>query len=56
MWLAATFETDTRGQFLDLWAYMTNGKRNWPFSDWYLAVRLKEIATIQSLRNVMAMS
>ncbi|KAJ5599055.1 hypothetical protein N7450_000122 [Penicillium hetheringtonii] len=37
MWLAATFETNTRNEFVDdLWAYMTNGKHNWPFSDRYI--------------------
>ena len=38
MWLAGTFDTDTRDQFVDdLWAYMTNGKHNWPFSDRYIS-------------------
>lgn len=38
MWLAATLDKSTRDQFVDdLWAYMTNGKHNWPFSDRYIA-------------------
>ncbi|CAG7953379.1 unnamed protein product [Penicillium olsonii] len=38
MWLAGTFETSTRDEFVeDLWAFMTNGKHNWPFSDRYVA-------------------
>ena len=38
MWLAATLDRSTRDQFVDdLWAYMTNGKHNWPFSDRYIA-------------------
>ncbi|KAJ5753360.1 uncharacterized protein N7511_007513 [Penicillium nucicola] len=38
MWLAATFDTSTRDEFVnDLWAFMTNGKHNWPFSDRYVA-------------------
>lgn len=38
MWLAATFETNTRDEFVDdLWAFMTNGKHNWPFSDRYVS-------------------
>lgn len=38
MWLAATFETDTRDEFVeDLWAFMTNGRHNWPFSDRYVS-------------------
>ncbi|KAJ5933262.1 hypothetical protein N7516_007751 [Penicillium verrucosum] len=38
MWLAGTFETSTRDEFVDdLWSFMTNGKHNWPFSDRYVA-------------------
>jgi hypothetical protein len=38
MWLAGTFEKRTRNEFVeDLWAFMTNGKHNWPFSDRYVA-------------------
>lgn len=38
MWLAGTFEASTRDEFVeDLWAFMTNGKHNWPFSDRYVA-------------------
>ncbi|KAJ5113163.1 hypothetical protein N7456_001697 [Penicillium angulare] len=38
MWLASTFDKETKGQFVDdLWAFMTNGKHNWPFSDRYVA-------------------
>lgn len=38
MWLAGTFETSTRDQFVnDLWAFMTNGKHHWPFSDRYIS-------------------
>ncbi|KAJ5342586.1 hypothetical protein N7541_011710 [Penicillium brevicompactum] len=38
MWLAGTFERSTRDEFVeDLWAFMTNGKHNWPFSDRYVA-------------------
>jgi hypothetical protein len=38
MWLAGTFDTSTRDGFVDdLWAFMTNGKHNWPFSDRYVA-------------------
>ena len=38
MWLAGTFDKNTRDQFVDdLWAYMTNGKHNWPFSDRYVS-------------------
>jgi hypothetical protein len=38
MWLAATFEKNTRDEFVDdLWAFMTNGKHNWPFSDRYVS-------------------
>ncbi|KAJ5994562.1 hypothetical protein N7451_010286 [Penicillium sp. IBT 35674x] len=38
MWLAGTFDEDTRDEFVDdLWAFMTNGKHNWPFSDRYVA-------------------
>ncbi|KAL4806398.1 hypothetical protein BDV18DRAFT_152350 [Aspergillus unguis] len=35
MWLAGTFDdSTTRSQFVDdLWAFMSNGKHNWPFSD-----------------------
>ncbi|KAJ5925020.1 hypothetical protein N7454_007659 [Penicillium verhagenii] len=38
MWLAGTFDDDTRDEFVDdLWAFMTNGKHHWPFSDRYIA-------------------
>ncbi|KAJ6125755.1 hypothetical protein N7523_003375 [Penicillium sp. IBT 18751x] len=38
MWLAGTFDTTTRDEFVDdLWAFMTNGKHNWPFSDRYVS-------------------
>lgn len=38
MWLAGTLETSTRDEFVDdLWAFMTNGKHNWPFSDRYIS-------------------
>lgn len=38
MWLAGTFETSTRDEFVDdLWSFMTNGKHTWPFSDRYVA-------------------
>lgn len=38
MWLAATFEADTRDEFVeDLWAFMTNGQHHWPFSDRYVS-------------------
>ncbi|KAJ5739058.1 hypothetical protein N7533_011842 [Penicillium manginii] len=38
MWLAATFEKNTRDELVDdLWAFMTNGKHNWPFSDRYVS-------------------
>lgn len=38
MWLAGTFDPSTRDEFVDdLWAYMTNGKHNWPFSDRYVS-------------------
>ncbi|KAJ5363485.1 uncharacterized protein N7496_009198 [Penicillium cataractarum] len=38
MWLAGTFEISTRDEFVDdLWAFMTNGKHNWPFSDRYVS-------------------
>jgi hypothetical protein len=38
MWLAGTFEKSTRDEFVeDLWAFMANGKHNWPFSDRYVA-------------------
>lgn len=38
MWLAATFEADTRDEFVeDLWAFMTNGRHHWPFSDRYVS-------------------
>ncbi|KAL4786803.1 hypothetical protein BJX76DRAFT_346006 [Aspergillus varians] len=40
MWLAGTFDnnTTTRREFVDdLWAFMSNGKHNWPFSDRYVA-------------------
>lgn len=38
MWLAGTLDRCTRDQFVDdLWAYMTNGQHNWPFSDRYIS-------------------
>lgn len=38
MWLAATFDSAARDEFVnDLWAFMTNGKHTWPFSDRYVA-------------------
>lgn len=38
MWLAGTLDNSTRSEFVDdLWAFMTNGKHNWPFSDRYIA-------------------
>ncbi|KAF7714464.1 Uncharacterized protein PECH_004944 [Penicillium ucsense] len=38
MWLAGTFEPNTRDEFVDdLWAFMTNGKHHWPFSDRYIS-------------------
>ncbi|KAJ9315694.1 hypothetical protein DTO271D3_3950 [Paecilomyces variotii] len=38
MWLAGTFGTTTRDQFVDdLWAFMTNGLNAWPFSDRYIS-------------------
>ena len=38
MWLAATFETGMQAEFVDdLWAFMTSGTNNWPFSDRYVA-------------------
>lgn len=38
MWLAGTFDSTTRDEFVDdLWAFMSNGKHNWPFSDRYVA-------------------
>lgn len=38
MWTAGTLDTNTRDQFVDdLWAFMTNGQHNWPFSDRYVA-------------------
>lgn len=41
MWLAGTFEASTRDEFVDdLWAFMTNGKHNWPFSDRYVSTSL----------------
>lgn len=42
MWLAGTLDTSTRDEFIDdLWAFMTNGKHNWPFSDRYVATSAK---------------
>ncbi|GES64383.1 DUF1793-domain-containing protein [Aspergillus terreus] len=43
MWLAGTFtDTSTRDEFVDdLWAFMTNGKHNWPFSDRYVSTSAK---------------
>lgn len=38
MWTAGTLNSSTRGEFVDdLWAFMTNGQHNWPFSDRYVA-------------------
>lgn len=38
MWLAGTLNVSTRDEFVDdLWAFMTNGQHNWPFSDRYVA-------------------
>lgn len=38
MWLAGILDRRTRDQFVDdLWAYMTNGQHNWPFSDRYIS-------------------
>ncbi|KAA8644548.1 hypothetical protein EYZ11_006879 [Aspergillus tanneri] len=34
-WLAGTFDTNTRGEFVnDLWAFMGNGKYNWPLNQY----------------------
>ncbi|KAL4927013.1 putative glutaminase [Aspergillus undulatus] len=43
MWLAGTFDdTNTRSEFIDdLWAFMSNGKHGWPFSDRYVATSAK---------------
>jgi hypothetical protein len=43
MWLAGTLDDmDTRREFIDdLWAFMSNGKHNWPFSDRYIATSAK---------------
>ncbi|KAI9039979.1 putative glutaminase [Aspergillus affinis] len=42
MWLAGTLDTNTRNEFVDdLWAFMTNGEHNWPFSDRYVATSAK---------------
>lgn len=42
MWLASTFSQDTRDEFVDdLWAFMTNGKHTWPFSDRYVSTSAK---------------
>ncbi|KAI9373567.1 hypothetical protein BJX61DRAFT_502210 [Aspergillus egyptiacus] len=42
MWLAGTFDMTTRLEFIDdLWAFMSNGKHNWPFSDRYVATSAK---------------
>ncbi|EAW06608.1 putative glutaminase [Aspergillus clavatus NRRL 1] len=42
MWLSGTFNDSTRDEFVDdLWAFMTNGKHNWPFSDRYVATSAK---------------
>ncbi|GIJ91922.1 hypothetical protein Asppvi_010897 [Aspergillus pseudoviridinutans] len=42
MWLAGTLDNSTRSEFVDdLWAFMTNGKHNWPFSDRYIASSAK---------------
>lgn len=38
MWTAATLNTSTRDEFVDdFWAFMTNGKHNWPLSDRYVS-------------------
>lgn len=38
MWLAGTFGTTTRDEFVDdLWVFMTNGLNTWPFSDRYIS-------------------
>jgi hypothetical protein len=42
MWLAGTLDESTRSEFVDdLWAFMANGKHNWPFSDRYIATSAK---------------
>ena len=42
MWLAGTLDPSTRDEFVDdLWAFMTNGKHHWPFSDRYVATSAK---------------
>ncbi|KAL4917524.1 hypothetical protein BDW62DRAFT_211209 [Aspergillus aurantiobrunneus] len=43
MWLAGTFDDlTTRSEFVDdLWAFMSNGKHSWPFSDRYVATSAK---------------
>ncbi|PTU20072.1 hypothetical protein P175DRAFT_0460422 [Aspergillus ochraceoroseus IBT 24754] len=43
MWLAGTFDDlSTRDEFVDdLWAFMSNGKHNWPFSDRYVSTSAK---------------
>jgi hypothetical protein len=42
MWLAGTLDESTRSEFFDdLWAFMANGKHNWPFSDRYIATSAK---------------
>ncbi|KAL4987649.1 hypothetical protein BDW68DRAFT_160688 [Aspergillus falconensis] len=43
MWLAGTFDDETtRREFIDdLWAFVSNGKHNWPFSDRYVATSAK---------------
>ncbi|KAL6233109.1 hypothetical protein BDW75DRAFT_252224 [Aspergillus navahoensis] len=43
MWLAGTFDDETtRREFIDdLWAFISNGKHNWPFSDRYVATSAK---------------
>ncbi|KAL4736467.1 DUF1793-domain-containing protein [Aspergillus similis] len=43
MWLAGTFDDETtRHEFIDdLWAFVSNGKHNWPFSDRYVATSAK---------------
>ncbi|GFF24109.1 uncharacterized protein C16H5.12c [Aspergillus lentulus] len=42
MWLAGTLDDSTRSEFIDdLWAFMTNGQHNWPFSDRYITTSAK---------------
>ncbi|KAH1580094.1 hypothetical protein KXW39_004810 [Aspergillus fumigatus] len=42
MWLAGTLDNSTCSEFVnDLWAFVTNGKHDWPFSDRYIATSAK---------------